>query len=74
MIYNEKEETMNFCSAKQQTLQSFVMKKVDTADLCSQKKWTLQILMGTLYNCVLATTNCITDTTELHTLQIWAQA
>ena len=30
MIYNKKEETMNVCSAKKRTLQSFVMKKADT--------------------------------------------
>ena len=37
---------MNFCSAKNQTLQSFVMKKADTANFCSQKKRTLQSLGG----------------------------
>ena len=48
---------MNFCCAKKRTLQSFVMKKADTANFCSQKKRTLQSLgRGTLYNCVLDTT------------------
>ena len=47
---------MNFCSAKKQTLQSFVVKKADTTNFCSQKKRTLQSLGGTLYNCVLDTT------------------
>ena len=70
----KKEETVNFCSAKKRTLQSFVMKKADTANFCSQKKRTLQSLRGTLYNCVLDTTNCITDTTKLRPLQIWARA
>ena len=65
---------MNFCSAKKRTLQSFVMEKADTANFCSQKKRTLQSLRGRLYNCVLDTTNCITDTTKLHPLQIWARA
>ena len=47
---------MTFCSAKKQTLQSFVVKKVDTANFCSQKKRTLESLGGTLYHCVLDTT------------------
>ena len=37
-----KEETMNFCSAKKRTLQSFVMIEADTAKFCSPKKRTLQ--------------------------------
>ena len=65
---------MNSCSAKKRTLQSFVMKKADTANFCSQKKRTLQILGGTLYNCVLDTTNWITNTTNLCTVQVWARA
>ena len=56
MIYNKKEETMNFCSARKRTLENFVMKKADTTNFCSQKKQTLQSLRGTLYNCVLDTT------------------
>ena len=43
---------MNFCSAKKRTLQSFVMKKADTANFCSQKKRTLQIVYQTLQNCI----------------------
>ena len=62
---------MNFCSAKKRTLQSFVMKKADTANFCSQKKRTLQSLGGGHYTIVYWTLkNCITDITKLWTLQI----
>ena len=33
----KKWETMNFCSAKMQTLQNFVMKKGETTKFCSEK-------------------------------------
>ena len=56
---------MNFCSAKKRTLQSFVMKKADTANFCSQKKWTLGSLGGEHYTIVYWTLrNCITDITN----------
>ena len=42
-VYNKKEETMNFCSAKKQTLQSFVMKKADTTKF---KGDTIQLCIG----------------------------
>ena len=62
---------MNFCSAKKRTLQSFVMKKADTANICSQKKRTLQSLGGEHYKIVYWTLkNYITDITKLWTLQI----
>ena len=36
---------MNFFSPKKQTLQSFVIKKMDRADFCGLKKWTLPIFV-----------------------------
>ena len=71
---------MNFCSAKKQTLQNFVMNKADTANFCSQKKRTLQSLSGTLYHCVLDTTKLYNRryktvyTTNLGTSMIQAQS
>ena len=69
---------MNFCSAKKQTLQSFVVKKADTANICSQKKRTLQSLGGdTIQLCTGHVQKGITDTKKLYTvwtIQIWARA
>ena len=51
VVSMEKEETLNFCTAKKWTLQNFVVKKVDSANFCSVNKQTLQSSRGTLQNC-----------------------
>ena len=49
----KKKRDYDFCSAKKRTLQSFIVKKADTANFCNAKSRTLQSLRWTLQNCVM---------------------
>ena len=66
----KKKGDYDFCSAKKRTLQSFIVKKVDTANLCNAKHRTLQSLRWTVQICVMDPTKLYNVYYKTH-YKIW---